>query len=177
MSKKLFLHLEKQNTKVSKNKSDKKVTKEVKGTESNQLNMKEVTDHTKENSIKQTKNKKDIKKRNIKASKDSIIGNIETSQQFEEDENTGSENSSYDSGECGEEIIKLIVEEKKSRKRKTVLSDDGGEGNTIKSEDTMDSSNINHTLLSGISSFFNPGDKETSDSSSDDEENVSIFVI
>lgn len=175
MSKKLFLHLEKQNAKVNKKKSNQKAGNET-DAESNQINTIAKTEHIEHilsDVSKKTRNKKNegVLVESTEDIENLIIEDTKSLEDVEESVITKNEDSHIDSDD--EEVIEPTTVKKKSKKRKkNGLLDEQGQKNKKRTNST----NSDHaTKLSGVTSFFIPKVKEEINSSSDDEENVGNF--
>lgn len=171
MSKKLFLHLDKQNTKLNKKKIDGTVNKTVSSEdivadENNKIDNIIKTKETRNKKLKEPKKKKIV---------------VESEEQYTKEnelEFEGAENKEEsDSDEDGSKIIELNVEERISRKRKKTMESDTedtpSKGSTKMSSDSSNVTSV--PKLSGVTSFFNPEIKEENESSSDEEENVTCL--
>lgn len=181
MSKRLFTHLDKQNARLKKKKADKKAQKKA------------PTEEPVEEASKPNKKKKlkDSKKKQI------VVASEDESLEFDTEETESAEEREVD-----DEDNNVVIEESDVEIEENDFKDEETESEETRSESDPEdaesteaelvevpakknnkelspetSNNTPILKLSGVSSFFNTEVKEESDSSSDDEETVCMYLI
>lgn len=192
MSKKLFLHLDKQNARLNKKKMDKKGTERLEST----ANLPENNVSRSKKKITQTQNEKLKKRKKAKTNEEQVETTEETQETYEDNEKRdirsedtnkyveenelsanegGYSADENDSDEDDYESTTPMVEEQSRKRKNTNLVDSKNKSNRDNSKESF--KELNNKLLpklSGVSSFFNPETNVEIESSSDDEEIVSI---